>query len=712
VVRCRTEGKESEQRASECGLCDLRDATHCPSRGEHVTVTRTLSRVVDLGGGLYFQHLPFQGGGRCKNTKRRGALWVARPGPMRHEWDGPASSFDDWGTSDDHTALLRSFTAAGEVYKPSQFALSSSRPLPPLALTGRADSLLRCAVLSMVSKQWAEIKDERRRLERWSTSLEDRSIELRDARREADALMREMRERIRKSAEEQAQLQEALDEASKQAARQRAAALLSGTLRAAEVHVFASSLHDAERVELETQRSVARACESAARAATRRIVSKRTGRAWSFWVGRQRASRTAHERLRGVARRCLRQLLTYGWRGWLKRWHDDSAAWESKKASVVRLRGVVRRWHERTLTRGWSSWRGVWWARAEALRKLRHGAARILLRRLGMGFESWRAAVAKPQQDPAMVIADGPMGRAVRKLKSRELSRAWETWVGLWREAAAARAKLNAVLRRWANRTLTAGWVAWEAELAAKAAAKARVERLRGVVRRWHQRTLAQGWNSWADWCWARAEALRKLRKGASRILQRKLSAGFESWRVGARIERHEVLSRRMAPLKLLGVYQLWARVWRNARATSRVTGVAIGAWRRKLLLRGWQAWSSAARWIWRLGAKQREGALAEAKMHVAVLDEEAAGAAAQVRRRPRPAHDARAFGAAAREIAERAASSCAGPSPLRQWHATPVRLGPLLVRWPLLQSCGRVACPCPVLPLCARALPCARAVT
>ena len=24
-----------------------RDATHCPSRGEHVTVTRTLSRVVD-----------------------------------------------------------------------------------------------------------------------------------------------------------------------------------------------------------------------------------------------------------------------------------------------------------------------------------------------------------------------------------------------------------------------------------------------------------------------------------------------------------------------------------------------------------------------------------------------------------------------------------------------------------------------------------------
>ena len=47
------------------------------------------------------------------------------------------------------------------------------------------------------------------------------------------------------------------------------------------------------------------------------------------------------------------------------------------------------------------------------------------------------------------------------RLRNRATSQAWSSWVGMWRDASAARARFVGVFSRLRNREMTQGWLTW-----------------------------------------------------------------------------------------------------------------------------------------------------------------------------------------------------------------------------------------------------------
>ena len=121
------------------------------------------------------------------------------------------------------------------------------------------------AALAMLDQQWAEMKLERRRLERWAASLEDKTIELREVQDRRDEVASELRARIEASSAEQKRLSNALRLAAQREASASSSAASASAQLAVLPAVLANELREVEEVEAAMRAVADRARDSAMR---------------------------------------------------------------------------------------------------------------------------------------------------------------------------------------------------------------------------------------------------------------------------------------------------------------------------------------------------------------------------------------------------------------------------------------------------------------
>ena len=182
------------------------------------------------------------------------------------------------------------------------------------------------------------------------------------------------------------------------------------------------------------------------------------------------------------------------------------------------------------------------------------------------------------------------------RLKNRATSQAWSSWVAMWRDVTAARARLLGIFSRWRHRGMSQGWVTWHAWWQACTTER---NRLRRTMAQWRGQSLALGWRSWVWMAAERSEALRKLRQGAMKLLFRRTAHGFAKW-VCTAAERSEALRKlRQGAMKLLfrrmaHGFAKWQSVYRSGSRS--LIRRALGRLAHRGLSRAWQTWRAGAR--------------------------------------------------------------------------------------------------------------------
>jgi hypothetical protein len=297
-------------------------------------------------------------------------------------------------------------------------------------------------------------------------------------------------------------------------------------------------------------------------------------RAWSKMALWGAWAEMAIERA-GIIRK-LHKGLWKGWRAW------QSMNKEQKTKSYSMRKGLGH-FLNRGLRRGFIAWLEMATMRAKFLQKLGKGLRRMTTRKLALGINAWRAAIAS---------RDDPRSKALLYFMTREIVRGWVGWYTAWLELKAKRESVRKSRGHLLQRGLSLGWGAWSEMLEERAAflrllskgvrfkldrrlafglvswAQATYRTLRqtegsghmsrGVVH-YKDRHLARGWTGWhAKWAggvaahmamrkslghllnrgfgaWLemaieRAVFLQKLRKGLSRMVNRKLVIGFDHW--------------------------------------------------------------------------------------------------------------------------------------------------------------------------------------
>ena len=267
-------------------------------------------------------------------------------------------------------------------------------------------------------------------------------------------------------------------------------------------------------------------------------------------------------------------------RGWVA-WHSTWAVLKAKRESMRKSLGHLL---NRGLSRGWGAWLEMAQERAEFMQKLRKGLSFIVNRKLAVGLQAGRSRLRS-----CMRRTSQHMSRALLHLLHRELSRGWSGWHSTWLKLVAQRESMRKSLGHLLHRGLSRGWGAWVEMAVERAAfmqklrkgaghmmnrklclaflrgwrecdrsarrpdvegsassAQSRAERAAG--RCWHamwevlkakrdsmrkslghllNRNLSRGWGAWVEMAVERAAFMQKLRKGLSRMVNRKLALGY-----------------------------------------------------------------------------------------------------------------------------------------------------------------------------------------
>ena len=215
------------------------------------------------------------------------------------------------------------------------------------------------------------------------------------------------------------------------------------------------------------------------------------------------------------------------------------------------------------------------------------------------------------------------------RLTNRATSQAFSSWVDMWQKATAVRARFLGIFSRWHHRELAQGWFSW---LEWWQACAAKRTRLRRMMTQWINQSMTLCWRSWACMAAERSEALRKLRQGAMKLLQRRLAMGFARWQSTCRdgSRQRDSLFRR-----------------------------ALGRLAHRGLSRAWQAWRTDAR-----RAKAKSASAVKNKLHLAMnriqaLERQVEAAASEMeRQRSYHTRELREKGREVGELAERLAKA------------------------------------------------------
>ena len=400
---------------------------------------------------------------------------------------------------------------------------------------------------------------------------------------------------------------------------------------------------------------------SCGRKALQRLLSQQLLGGWTLW----KVNVTMRARALALVRRVLDRGLWHAY----TRWHETASR---LLETFGALELVVRKLRHVDLSRGWLTFTSFAREHAAAIDAVRHAFRTMFCLRTSKALRHWASVVERAHQRQAIKDAllriggvklcigwrcwrlalmvhrrlfyafdrwagrsEGHSERSARRqqlrekafqrLRSIELSKAWETWytyvdAHLW-----AMDRALTVLKKLQNQGLARGWQSW----CTYADQRARAIRL--ISRILHGQKGA-AWRSWAEWWETRVERLEMLSHAVGRLRMQEVAVAWYTWRKGASAQRdaRSVARRVLARLSKLSLAKGWttyctyveavvqrlrameavlrrlrnqhssrallawranAKVLGGARATARG---ALNRWLQKHLYRGFLAWRSS----------------------------------------------------------------------------------------------------------------------
>jgi len=238
--------------------------------------------------------------------------------------------------------------------------------------------------------------------------------------------------------------------------------------------------------------------------------------------------------------------LARGWTGWHAKWADGVAARMATRKSLGHL-----------LNRGFGAWLEMAIERKKVWEKQGKGLSRTTSRKLGLGIDEWRAAIA-----PRVDLTVNALSYSINRM----LALGWSAWFSTW-EGANKRSVLQRGVRQMINRG------------------------------------LSRGWGAWVEMAVERAEVVRKLRKGLSFVISRKVALGFAGWlsAIGHK-QMREAQQGHMTKALLHLMNRELSRGWTTWYTTWEALKAKRGSMRKSLshmlnhgLSRGWGAWLEMA---------------------------------------------------------------------------------------------------------------------
>ena len=167
---------------------------------------------------------------------------------------------------------------------------------------------------------------------------------------------------------------------------------------------------------------------------------------------------------------------------------------------------------------------------------------------------------------------------------------------------------MSKALRHLLHRELSRGWVGWHAQwqevVRKRESARLTKQLLKGGLTRMCNRKLSAGWNSWAEMMAERRRAMDLMRRGASFMKHRKLAPAFQSW-LGAFGPRAEKAKQKRASMvkslrhllyrELSRGWVGWHAQWLEAtRKRDSMSKSLLHLMNRKLSA-GWLSWAAMA---------------------------------------------------------------------------------------------------------------------
>eukprot|EP00900_Chrysochromulina_parva_P015970 jgi/Chrpa1/24374/Chrysochromulina_OHIO_Genome00027597-RA len=374
--------------------------------------------------------------------------------------------------------------------------------------------------------------------------------------------------------------------------------------------------------------------------AVHHFLNRELVRGWSAWQAIREELQAKRAALRKSLSHFLSRKLVLGWVGWLSMIDERAFDLDNLRRSAIFL-------FQRKLNRGILAWRGLVQDRHAALSSLRRSASRLLHSSLFRGLHSLKRLVA----DANVAAADRAilLARAGGHLIHRELSRGWlalcvmleqraeakerlrismvsmmygELLRGMitWRSAIKSKGSImSKSLRHMLHHELSRGWRAWQ--LFSREHASLMRQIRKGLSALFHQqivkffenlhaiqtsrhklrksfghlvhRSKSRGFGAWSEMAVERAEFLQVLRKGLSRMINRKLLLGFDRW-IAAFAPRDDPMSKALLYFvnrEIARGWVCWYETWKVLKAKRESMRKSLGHLLHRGLSRGWGAW-------------------------------------------------------------------------------------------------------------------------
>ena len=150
----------------------------------------------------------------------------------------------------------------------------------------------------------------------------------------------------------------------------------------------------------------------------------------------------------------------------------------------------------------------------------------------------------------------------------------------------------------------------------------------RAIVQKWLNQSLTRGFGAWVDMWEIRYEALRKLKRAASKIINRRLAQGFAGWydvyeslkRGDATATAVQRAGKRLMNRGLSRGFSGWVAMWEEAVSKQAKMRGVLSRWLNQQMSRGFSGW---ARW-WRneqqAASRAQQTALSVAEWQINVL--------------------------------------------------------------------------------------------
>ena len=243
------------------------------------------------------------------------------------------------------------------------------------------------------------------------------------------------------------------------------------------------------------------------------------------------------------------------------------------------------------LLHAWSKWlkRLILAARLEITVKA--GLAKTLGRHQQHAFLVWRSGFLKKGRFIESRSSQAKINQVVRHFANRKLSRGWLGWEAMLEERRHVRDKMSKSLRYALNRNLAKGWVRW---IESREGAQRRLRAMRRSLQHMINRGLSRGFGAWHEMAVERAEFMQKLRKGLSMLVNRKLALGYKTWHARIADKKDDPMAKALKHMMNRGLsrgFVCWQQMCETARAKRESMRKSLGHLLNRQLSKGFGGW-------------------------------------------------------------------------------------------------------------------------